>query len=177
MRSYILGDECLADENQFAMPPDLAVAADPAQLEVGGLVRILEPVRISSRRRRVVPCRRSLAERLMRALMIDLGAERIEAPLLGRRGGGWRAGALDLEGPMHSFMASVLLRLAGLDSLRRNAELDPPHREPAQSSRSYRGERRAVVRANRVRQSLLSEHPLQLAAAVGVVRPRHRLSA
>src|SRR5260370_17410824 len=99
MRSYILGDECLADENQFALPPDLAVAADPAQLEVGGIVRILEPVRISSRRRRVVPSRRSLAERLMRALMIELGAERIEPPLLGRRAGAPRAPPPALEAP------------------------------------------------------------------------------
>src|SRR6266849_5121314 len=95
------------DEDQYALPSDLAVAAHPARLEVGGIVRILEPCRIDSRRRRVVLCRWGLAECLVRTLMVELGAELVEAALLGRRGGGRRTGALGLEGPMHSLMASV----------------------------------------------------------------------
>src|SRR5258705_12399796 len=48
--SYDLVYQCLADEDQRALPPDLAVAADPAEIEVGGQGWILEPCRIDPRR-------------------------------------------------------------------------------------------------------------------------------
>ena len=121
---------------------------------------------------------RSLSERLMRPLLIELGAELIAAALLGRRGGrGRRTGTLGLERAMHALVAAVLLRLAGRDALRCDAELDPPDREPAKSAGSDRGERRTVVGAQRARQAIILKRPLQRVAAVRVVGPRHHLRA
>jgi hypothetical protein len=71
----------------------------------------------------------------MRALMIKLCTEIIEAALLGRERGGRRLRDLRFEGLVHAFMPSVLLGLA-----RHNAhrcvmpKLDPPHRQPAQAA-------------------------------------------
>src|SRR5215470_17098330 len=57
---------------------------------------------------------------------------------------------------MHAFMATVLLRMAGLDTLDGNAEPQPPHSEPTQVEESIgRGERHAVVGANGLGQAAL----------------------
>src|SRR5271170_1163867 len=160
-QSYNLSYKCFADKDQLALPPDLAIAAHPAQVDPGRIAGILQPRRIAPQRGRVVLRRRSLAQRLMRPLLVELGAELIEAPLLRRRTGGGRVGALGLERAMHPFMPSVLLRLARLDPLGHNPELDPPYRQPAQAAGAHRGERRAVVRAHRAGQAVLPEHPLQ----------------
>jgi len=113
-------------------------------------------------------------QRLVRALMVELGAELVEAALR-NCASGRRAGAF--ERTMHPLKAPVLLRPAGLDALGHDGELDLPQRQPAQSPRSHRGERRAVVRAYRARRPILPEQPLQLAAAVGVVGPSRLLEA
>src|SRR5258708_39740186 len=53
MQADHFADQWPGDENQLALPFNLAVAADPAQFEVAGVDRICEPGRIGSRRRRV----------------------------------------------------------------------------------------------------------------------------
>ena len=50
---------------------------------------------------------------------------------------------------MHAFMAAVLLRMTGLDSLDGNAEAQPPNGESAQVEETIgRGEGHAVVGTN-----------------------------
>ena len=146
--SYYLTGQRRADKDQFALPLDLAVAAHPAQLVVGGIVGIFKAGRIAPRRGRVMARRRSLAERFVRPLLVELGTELIQAALLGVTGGGRWAGALGLERAMHPFVTAVLLRLAGCDALGDDPQLDPPHRQSAQSGRAQRGERRAIVGAD-----------------------------
>src|SRR5216684_1299322 len=50
MQADHFADQWPGDENQLALPFNLAVAADPAQFEVAGVDRICEPGRIGSRR-------------------------------------------------------------------------------------------------------------------------------
>src|SRR5712692_9752930 len=83
MQADHFADQWPGDENQLALPFNLAVAADPAQCEVAGVDRICEPGRIGSRRRRVNRRRHHLAQGFVRALMVKLCTEIIEAALLG----------------------------------------------------------------------------------------------
>src|SRR5216684_2283294 len=124
---------------------NLAVAADPAQVAVAGIERILQAGRIGARRGRVNRRRRYLAQRLMRPLVIELVAEVIEAPLLGSERGGRRLGGFCLEGLVHAFMPPVLLGLARHNAHWGDAQLEPPHRQPAQAAGGQRGERRTII--------------------------------
>src|SRR5216683_4427810 len=87
MQTNQFTDQRSGDENQLALPFNLAVAADPAQVAVAGIERILQAGRIGARRGRVNRRRRYLAQRFMRPLVIELVAEVIEALLLGRERG------------------------------------------------------------------------------------------
>src|SRR5260370_2827638 len=83
MQADHFADQWPGDENQLALPFNLAVAADPAQCEVAGVDRICEPGRIGSRRRRVNRRRHHMGQGFRRALMVKLCTEIIEAALLG----------------------------------------------------------------------------------------------
>ena len=75
MQANHFADPRPGDENQFALPFNLAVAAYPAQFEIAGVVRIFDAGRIGARRGHVNCRRHSLAQRFVRALMVKLGAE------------------------------------------------------------------------------------------------------
>ena len=62
MQADHFADQWPGDENQLALPFNLAVGADPTQCEVAGVGRICEPGRIGSRRRRVNRRRHRLAQ-------------------------------------------------------------------------------------------------------------------
>src|SRR5690606_24800808 len=75
----------------------------------------------------------------MRPLGVVNPREVIEALLLLEEvEGGW-SGSLLLEGEVHALVAAVLLRVARLDALDRDAEPEPPHREPGQSEQGIAG--------------------------------------
>jgi len=61
--------------------------------------------------------RASHGERLMRAFAVELAHEGIERGLLLQSIEARRASSLLLQGQMHALMASILLRMAGLDAL------------------------------------------------------------
>ena len=71
MQTNQFTDQRSGDENQLALPFNLAVAADPAQVAVAGIERILQAGRIGARRGRVNRRRRYLAQRFMRPLVIE----------------------------------------------------------------------------------------------------------
>ena len=66
----------------------------------------------------------------MRPLGIELADEGIEAFLLLQAVGAGRAGCFLFESEVHTLVASVLLRMAGLDALDGDAEAEPPDRKP-----------------------------------------------
>lgn len=63
---------------------------------------------------------------------------------------------------MHALVAAVLLRMAGLDALDRDAEAQPPDRELGEVEQGIgAGERDAVVGANGERQPALGKQPFE----------------
>jgi len=64
----------------------------------------------------------------MRALAIEFLPKATELALLRGEIGRWRAGRFGFECAVHSFMPSVLLGLAGLDQIGKDAQPDPPGR-------------------------------------------------
>lgn len=65
---------------------------------------------------------RCLSERLVRPVVVVVGAEAIERALLFDERRGWRRRGVLLQRPVHPLVATVLLRLPGLDALGNDAE-------------------------------------------------------
>jgi hypothetical protein len=70
----------------------------------------------------------------MRALVIELLTETLEAPLLGLKAACRRARSLGFQRAMHPLMAAVLLGMARRDSLQRDPQLQSPHRQRRQTT-------------------------------------------
>src|SRR5947209_4887930 len=77
-----LVDERFADEDELAFPLDLASAADAARVMIGVVPGVLLAVRQGSGRGVIGIDRRPLAKRLVRALVVIMPAEAVEAGLL-----------------------------------------------------------------------------------------------
>src|SRR6516162_3513781 len=167
----------LTDKDQLAGPFDLAVAAHPADRDIATVARIREPLRVRPRRGLVGRSRCLLSQRLMRPLAVVETAELVETLLLRRYAVGRRHRGLLLEGAVNPLVTAILLRLAGNDPLRPDAELEPPYRQPRQAARSGRGKRRTVVRTDRQRQPMLAERRLEDRPHMLGVGARHGLTA
>jgi len=74
-------------------------------------------------------------QRLVRSLVVVAFDEVVEFGLLLEEIAAGRLGGLELQGQKHAFVAAVLLRAAGLDALDRDAEPEPPDRQPAQAEK------------------------------------------
>jgi hypothetical protein len=73
-----------------------------------------------------------------------------------------RAGCLLLEGEVHALVAAVLLRMAGLDALDRNAEAKPPDRELGEVEQGIgAGKGHAIVGADGDRQATRGKQRLE----------------
>src|SRR6478736_1288774 len=156
-----LADEGFADEDEVATPFDLAIGTHPAYRMVGVIPGILHPGRISPGRGAIAAGRRVLIESLMGSDVVEVLAEVLEPGLLLGRACGRRAGGLGLERAVHALVAAVLLRLARLDPLELDAELDPMNREPGQTPGTGRaGKGDAIVAADGPRQAQLAKRPL-----------------
>ena len=149
-----------ADEDQVAAPLDGPVGAHPAHGVPGIVPGLVQAFGVRPRRGPVERRRRLLAKRLVGTVVVEVLAEAVEADLLLARTRGRRFGRLGLQGPMHALVPSVLLRLARLDALQRDAGLDPADRQARQSARARSGEGCPVVRADGQRQAVAFEEPL-----------------
>ncbi len=85
----------------------------------------------------------------MRALGVELFAEEIEALLLLDLIACGRPCGLSLQGQVHALVASVLLRIAGLDAFDGDAEAEPPDGKPREIEEAVgRGEGNTIVGAD-----------------------------
>jgi len=156
-----LSDESLAQEDATAEPLDLAVAAYPSHLMIGGILRFSEPTGVGSRRRLIMCGRGIETKRLMRALLVEDPSEVVETLLLRPLIGCRRVRGRLLQRSVHPLMTAVLLRLARRDPLRLHARLDQLHREPAETAGSRRRKWRTIVGTDHRRQPNLAECRLQ----------------
>jgi hypothetical protein len=109
-------------------------------------------------------------------LVVVPGAELVEGSLLGsQRGARWPRG-LTLEGAVKPLRASVLLRLARLDPLRPNSQLQPPDRQAAEAPWTHRSEGCAVVGAHARGKAKLLEGGFEDPADEPFVRTDGRLA-
>ena len=76
---------------------------------------------------------------------------------------------------MHALVRAVLLRMGGQDPLRLDAEPNPPHAQRRQPVQAGRRERHAVVGADRAREPIVAEQPLE--DGLGAHRPRRAEAA
>ena len=94
-------DQRFADEEQFALPHDLAVAAHTPHLVIGIIPRVLKALWHGARRCRIELGGQSLIQRLVRALLVVVSAEVVKADLLFGPACCRRARGLRLERAMH----------------------------------------------------------------------------
>src|SRR5262249_10649772 len=98
-----------------------------------------------------------------------------EASLLRAQRARRGSGCLALEFAMHPFVGAVLLRAGGPDALVNDTESHPPDVQRAQAVETRRGEGRAVVGPDRVRQTDLAKEPAE--HGFGVLGPDRRQPA
>src|ERR1043166_1345587 len=107
----------------------------------------------------------------MRPLVVVVLDELIKASLLLQEVLARRLGGFLLQRQVHALVSAVLLRLPGLDTLERDPQAQPPHRELAQAEeRGGAGEGHAVVGADRAWQAVVLESALEHAESVNLLR-------
>ena len=124
-------------------------------------------------RRPVSPRRRFAPARLVRARLVVVLTERLEATrLLVQVGACWLHRLLERQ--VKALEHAVLLRLAGIDPLVMNAQLRPPRRQRRKPAHARRSEGRAVVRADDLGQAILVKSPFKTRSRLTLARARGR---
>src|ERR1700674_4036339 len=176
-QSHHLAGERLADEHFMTGPLQMTFLAHLAQRKVIGIRHFGQSLGKRMGRAPVqLAWSASLTQAAMRSLFVVLPAEAVEGALLRAERTSRRLGGRRLERAVHPFLTAVLLGLARLDALRPYPELEEPPRELAQSTERNTGERDTIVSADRVRQSILTEHRLEAGAGAAALRPIQTLA-
>jgi hypothetical protein len=103
----------------------------------------------------------------MRPLVVVALDEAIELGLLLKKVLRSRPGRFLLQREVHAFVATVLLRVAGLDALKADPQAQPPHRELARAEEGAgTGEGHTVVGADHQRQAKVLKSPLKYCKCV-----------
>jgi hypothetical protein len=174
--AYELSDECLADVKEAASPLDLPVGAYPPDRGHGRILDVSKTLGIRLGRGSIKSSRRHLSESLMRPMVVVDSAKIIAPVLLSLRISSRRSHGILFQSTMKPLMSTVLLGMTGVNALRHDAQLDPPHGQRRQSAGSYRGKGRAIVGADGQRQTVLLKDPLKRRLHMGIVRS-HNLAA
>ena len=155
-----LAHERGGDGDEIAPPSDFAVRADSARRRLGRIVRLGESLGHRARRGLIDAGRSALAERFMGPLFIIVAGETGETALLCRQiGFGWLHRLQ--KRAMKPFVPAILLGMARIDPLVTDAQVDLPGRQRRQSGNAGRGEGRAVVGADRLRQAVFPKSPFE----------------
>src|SRR6266851_5343266 len=162
-----LAGERVRDMYQGAAPFDLATLTHLPDRRMLRIVGLRRSVRHRTRAWPVVLMRRRLAESLMRTLLIVFAPERLEPVLLilARR---LRVAGERHQGEVKALVPPVLLRLAGRNALKRDAEPHEAHCKRRQPGNAGTGKRGTVVRAQPVRQAIMAEQPLEYRPGLSV---------
>src|SRR5215203_4134844 len=157
--SYRLVSQNLRDVEEIATPFDLAVASHLADHTARVVLHRWHFTRVNPSRRTVKSSGSLSSECLMGTLGIIELLKQIEMTLLSLAGRLRRN--VVLERSVHAFVTAILARLARLDPLGMDTELNPPLRQLTDSAESQGGKRSTVVSTNGERQAILPKRPLQ----------------
>src|SRR5277367_330272 len=177
-QAHALAPQDLAQEHIVPLPPaKVSVRMHPARQHRRGILRLPYLRRIRSLRRYIDACWSLHPQRFMRPHFVVFLAEirqrsLLRPPILRRRHRHFL-----LQRAMHALVPPVLLGMSRLNPLRHNPQLDPPHRQPRQSSNRRRGKRRSVVSPDRLRQAIFAERGFEDRLHPRRVRVLHRLAA
>src|SRR5215472_7222995 len=171
-----LADEQGGDEHARHSPADSAVAANQTNHVVRSVLGAREGGGHGIARARVDRGGRSLSERFVGALLVVVLPKQVEDSLLCAQVATRRLRGFCGQCPMHSLVATILLRVSRFDALGSDTELDPPDCERGQTSRSTAGKRRSVVGADPAGNPELHEGSLEVLANVGLVRDAQALA-
>jgi hypothetical protein len=164
--------EGVGDEEQALLEPKGPGVGDALDEKVARILDRREPGVVRARRWPVQGRGRPPSQMLMRPLVVVLPSEEIEGPLLGgQRGARWPNG-VGLEGLVHPLVGPVLLRVAREDALVLNPEAHPPHIQLRETVNAGRGERDAIVGADRAREAVLAKEPIEDGAHAVAFRGR-----
>src|SRR6266850_4300049 len=162
LEGHRLAAKDFADEDQFALPFDVASLSHRPHLERVWVFDRSDSLGILPSVPFHAGGRSLLAEGLMRTDVVELRAESVEATLLRSHVRFRRLDRMLFERPVHPLVNAVLLRPARLNAGLLDAELDPHLRELGQpAQRARRTEGIAVVGDDLLGESPLSEHPLE----------------
>src|SRR5438132_342046 len=153
----VLVTEGIAEKGLRGVQAESTAVADTTDLHMVGILRRNEPLGIGTRRRLPERCRHLIADAFVGSLLIVAPAEGVELPLLAAQGARRRPRRLALELAVHAFMGRVLLGTRRMNPLMDDAELHPPHVQPAQAVDARRRERCPVVGPDRFGEADLSE--------------------
>ena len=145
----VLIDHGVGEIEQTVAEAEGAAGRDLLHEEVPGVLEGREAIRVGTRGRCVAARRRLLPETFVRPLGVVLTPEGVEVALLGGTGLADGLDRLAFERAMHAFMRPVVLRTARVDPLVHDAEAHPPDVEIREAMDRLRGERDAVVGADR----------------------------
>ena len=120
LQTHRLTFQSVGDKDVVSAPPHLPAGGDSPHLPVGSILDFPQPLWVSARGAAVVRGRGLLPQRLMRALVIVLLPELVEALLLRAPVASRRRSRGLLQRSMHPLMPPVLLRLARGDMLGHN---------------------------------------------------------
>lgn len=153
--------ERLGNEEQSVLKAEVATRRDLLYEEVSGVLLSREVFWIYTGRTRVVRGRHVPNHVLVWSFRVVFALEGVERALLRRRIGSWWADGRALQGAAHAFVRAVLLWSSRMNALMLNAAPHPPHIELRQAMDTGRGERHAIVGADRQGLSMLTKGALE----------------
>jgi hypothetical protein len=109
----------------------------------------------------------------VRSLVVVDAPPVVEGELLGAEVGARRPSRFALEVAVHALVARVLLRFAGLDEFGCNAEGDPPDGELGEAAPRSGSEGNAIVGADALRQTELTEEMPETAQGYLKIKAQH----
>src|SRR5687768_14288324 len=112
---------------------------------------------------RVHLCRNFVAKRFVWSIFIELGDERVEAPLLLSKIGRRRHCSFFLQRSMHALVAAVLIRRTATNEVRQNSQLHQSHAQRGLPRQTHSSKRHSVIRSHRDGQAVLAEADDELA--------------
>src|SRR5262245_45018173 len=144
-------------EDALSMPSKDSATIDLSDHVVSWVLDLWDPGRVGTRGCRVLPSRGTLTQRLVRPLLIVLLSKNIESLLLPRTIECRWPRRFGLEGPVHPFVAAIVLGVMGTTPNKPDPQFDPPHGQFREPSQPCPGERSPVVTTDCPRQSVLPQ--------------------